>query len=133
MGRSFIPCTQSHTFVQESQISRIRIQEVSLFLISHFFPGTYLLVLKLLFCFSFSLASFFLQAGNLCYLFSFGAVSLATSLVTETDENIQKSMFKNQEDVVVSEAELALLASVPVQHLRLSQTAIDPEFQQGLY
>lgn len=42
-------------------------------------------------------------------------------------------MFKNQEDVVVSEAELALLASVPVQHLRLSQTAIDPEFQQGLY
>lgn len=39
-------------------------------------------------------------------------------------------MFKNQEGVVVNEAELALLASVSAQHVPLSQTAIDPEFQQ---
>lgn len=37
-------------------------------------------------------------------------------------------MFKNQEDIVVDEAELALLASVPAQHLQLSQTATDLEF-----
>lgn len=42
------------------------------------------------------------------------------------DENIQKSMFKNQDDVVVNEAELPLLACVTAQHLPLSQTAVRP-------
>lgn len=39
-------------------------------------------------------------------------------------------MFKNQEGVVINEAELALLASISAQHVPPSQTAIDPEFQQ---
>lgn len=86
------------------------------------------------FCFSFFflLALFFLQAGKLQYLFSFQG-SFSCYCITETDENIQKSMFRNQEGVVVTEAELALLSSVPAQHLLLSHPAIDPEFEQGLY
>lgn len=59
--------------------------------------------------------------------------SFSCYYVTEMDENIQKSMFKNPEGVVVSETGLALLASVPAQQVPLSQTDIDPEFQQCLY
>lgn len=82
-----------------------------------------------MFCLSFSFifALFFLQAGKLTLPFFFQG-SFSHYCVTETDENIEKSMFINQEDVVVDEAELALLASVPAQHLPLSQTATDLGF-----
>lgn len=77
--------------------------------------------------FSFIFTSFFLQAGKLTLSFFFQG-SFSYYCVTETDENIEKSVFKNQEDIVVDKAELALLASVPAQHLQLSQTATDLEF-----
>lgn len=47
-GLQFHTLYSSHAFVQEGQISHFHIQEISLVLISQFFQGTYLLVLKAL-------------------------------------------------------------------------------------